>query len=704
MKFSDSWGTAALAAVLVAGLNGCGGGGGGGGGGLPITATGGGGSGGTTPANSVPGTLSGTAATGAAFGGATLTIVDQSGTVVCATQTDDQGRYSCTLPSTAKTPLVLTAQRDEQLLYSATSNASGTANVTPLTTVIVSQLSPDGHPAHLASAIQANADAASEERLKQRTSALGAALQPVLNALGQAAFEPITGPLQADGTGQDKVLDALSVSVRPDDGAANIEITVKALPPSDGSAPASIIFRSSDASIPPLPGSITPNQLAGIPSPALLEELLGRLNSCFQLPLSQRVRAPNDDTAVTGGAADVLAPACRALFLGDDPANYLNSGYGVGRDASNFGGFTSLFRPDATGRKWDRANLEYFRENGDITLSYRATDPAGTISNGTLTVRKAGETLKFVGDGHPYGASVKPLTANRDMINSPMFNAYTTGYGMPVRNRLAANGTPLFSKVLVTTPLNSTYTLVPAPGLSFLVMTKEDGVTPVLNNVVNLRGIYQNPSAPGRLADREPSIGLLNPQYTDAQISQLRDQSVWKFEFVHAQSGVPNVIQYERTLSRAQTIGEIQQTAFVDLTPAMRSQLVARTNAASGLVFGPNSTTQPNVLNISATGDQDAWTVPQGALAPSVLTAYGFAPYDTVNNKPGAAYNDAVALAGTTRKARIDCSPESASDKHCDPSFSQQYAEGTRVHFLAFEATNSRGVGVTRYMLFYKQQ
>jgi hypothetical protein len=680
------------AAALCVSIAACGGGGGGGGGGglgWPVSSGGGGNA--STPTSL---TLSGTAATGAAFSGATVTVKDQTGATVCTTQTDGQGLYSCTLPSATKAPLAITALREDQSLYSTTASSGGVANITPLTTVIVSRLSPGGQPANLAAAVQADADTVTEARLQQQTAALIAALKPVLDALGQSGLDPIAGRFSADGTGPDRVLDALSVSVRPDSGVTNIEITVKGSSPGIGSAPVSIIFRSSDPSVPALPSSITSNQLANIPSPTLLAGLSDRLNACYRLPLSQRVNAPNDTAAVTGSAANVIAPACRELFVGNDPAGYLNSGYGVGRDAANLGSFTTLFRPENTNRKWDRTNFEFFRDNGDLTFSYRATDVGDNVAFGTLTARRVGDTLKLVGDGHVYASSVRPVFAFRDMMNSPAFNAYTTGYAMPIRNRLVG-GVSIFSKVIVTSPLNAPMTFVPQDGLSFMVVTKADG-TPLLNNGINLRGIYQNPSTPGQLAVRESGIGLLDPQYTDQQISQLQDQSIWKFEFVHADPSVPNVIQYERTLTRAPTIGEIREQPMFDLTPAMRTQLIARTNANAGLVYPANSLNQPNVLEISATGNQDAWAVPSGALAPSVLTAYGFA-------QSGTRFNDSMALATTARRMTIDCSTETAGDTHCDSSIGKQYAEGTRVHYLAFEATNARGLGLTRFVLFYKQ-
>jgi hypothetical protein len=674
------------------------GGGGGSGSALPISPTGSSGAGpGPSPTEPDTGArvLSGTAATGAAFDAASVSVQDQTGATVCTTQTDAQGFYQCTLPAATKAPLTIAAQRDEQSFYSATAGAGGTANITPLTTLIVSRLAPDGQPAHFAAAVQADGSLASDERLQQQVDGLTAALQPVLAALGQERLDPISGSFKADGTGHDRLLDALSVSVRPEADAANIEITVKVRKSAPEEAPVSVIFRSNDASIPRLPAGIKPEQLRGIPGPDELAALLARLNACYRLPLSQRVNAPGDAVAVTGGPSDVIAPACRELFIGNDPANYLDNGLGVGRTMGTTTAFPGLFRRESTGLAFDRASFEFFRANGDLTFSYRGTDVEGNVAFATLTARRIGGALKLVGDGHVYESGVRPRFTYRDMINSPAFSAYTTGYTVFIRNRLAG-GVPVFSKVIVTSPLNGdVLTLVPQPGLTFLVTAKADG-TPVLNNGITLRGVYANPETRGRLATREPNLGLLDPEYPDAQISRLQDQGVWKFEFVHAQAGVPNVVQYQPTLSRALTIGELRQQPLFDLTPAMRAHLVARTNASAGLVFPENSTAQPNILDISAPGDQDAWAVPPGARPPATLNAFGF-------SAAGVSFNDGVALPPAARKGIVQCSAETAGDTHCDANASQQFAKGTRLHFISLETSGTRTPGFTRFVLFYKQ-
>ncbi len=102
--------------------------GGGSGGFLPTGTTAGTGSGTTGGGNSgttAAAKLNGIAATGAAFAGAKVTVVDQRGVTVCTTETDAKGAYECTLPADTKAPLVVTAARDDLTLYSTTASATG---------------------------------------------------------------------------------------------------------------------------------------------------------------------------------------------------------------------------------------------------------------------------------------------------------------------------------------------------------------------------------------------------------------------------------------------------------------------------------------------------------------------------------------------------------------------------------------------------
>src|SRR6476469_4994742 len=100
------------------------------------TACGGGSSTATNGTTSAPTgvTISGVAATGAALGGATISVVDSTGAVVSTATAGADGSYSLNVPLTAKAPFVISAVKDEVVLYAPVATSStGTINITPLT-------------------------------------------------------------------------------------------------------------------------------------------------------------------------------------------------------------------------------------------------------------------------------------------------------------------------------------------------------------------------------------------------------------------------------------------------------------------------------------------------------------------------------------------------------------------------------------------
>ncbi|RZL65229.1 MAG: carboxypeptidase regulatory-like domain-containing protein [Variovorax sp.] len=637
------------------------------------------------------------AATGAPFAKAAITVTDRTGATVCATETDDKGAYNCVLPAGTQAPLVIRAAREEQVFYSTTASAAdGTANVTPLTTIIVSKLSPNGDPSALAGAIQTAPDTVTATTLDTQVRALVAALQPLLTALG-TTIDPITGVFAADGTGADKVLDAISVSVRPDGTAANIEITVKTLPTAADSEPLSIVFRSDDATIEPLPATLTAQQLAPVPAPDVVAAFFSRVTACYALPLSTRVNAPNNDAPVIGGPDDVIAPVCRELFVGDNPATFTSNGNFVGRDGNNNGAFASLFRPGATGLQWGNGNVEFFRTDGAMVVSYRWVDALGNMDADTIALRDEGGVLKLTGNTNKYVASVRPISQHRELLNTPAFSSFGTGYNININNR-TSGGSSIFAKVVVTTPTGTQIVYKPQASLSYLVVMRADD-TPTAGPIFRLRGEYENPATPGNPKDKETGTHFLEVPYTEAEIVALKDQSVWTLEFFHVNPNTPNEVQRYRTLSRAQTIGEIRNAAFVQLTPATRADLISATasDQFGAYVFEAPSANDPNVVDFSAPGGLDAWSVPVGALAPTNLNAYGRGP----NN--GARFNDGTGVPSKARKATVYCSPQTQGDLHCDSSFgSPQYALGSSVNSFELWARNGRQVEFSKLIGTYK--
>ena len=651
--------------------------------------------GGDQPAST---TLSGTVATGAAFAGAALTVFDQTGAKVCEVTTTAEGTYSCSLPAGTKAPLVIQAVRDDLTLYSTTaSTATGTTNVTPLTTIIVAQLSPNGDPSQLAAAIQADAGAVTAGSIGDQVAKLVAALQPLLSALN-LSIDPMSGEFTANGTGQDRLLDAINVSVRPDGTAANIEITVKALPAGEDSPPVSIVFRSGDAVIATLPPVDTAS-LVSPPTPAMVQALLDRINACYALPLAQRVDGPiESDGNAYGSAANVVAPACRTLFVGDDPANFVSAGAPVGRVSSGARrSFESLFRFGPTNLKHDRGNFEYFHANGDIALTFRWTDIIGNTDNDFINAKIVDGALKLTGNSNTYRAAVRPQLEKKDYLKHQNLVFHSVGYAISIDNVRDGNGDPILSKVVATTASlpGKELVLVPKTGLSTLVLTPDGTAGSALNSALwRMSARYLDPAQTGSPSDFENANLFATPPYTDEQLGKIADQTVWKLEFFRADGTTPNVVQYVRTFSRVPTIAEAVQTPLVELAPALRAELLAESqNTARGIVFGAPTPSEPNNVDFSADGDLDGWVVPNGALAPTSFGVFGRAP-----GPSGARFSETVTVRSTARKAMVYCQPVGGSDAHCVPADnnSWQYAQGASLSTFSFTARTARQVDVRK--------
>jgi hypothetical protein len=654
-------------------------------------------------------TLSGTAATGAALAGATIIVTDKDGKEVCNQTAAADGSYSCTIPLTAKGPFVIVATLDEQSLVSTVAEAAtSTANITPLTNLIAARLSPSGDPKNLVDELKANNTLYDKASLKTKVDDLLAALKPLLDALGDGT-DPITGTFKADGSGHDRLLDAVQVSVRPDGTGSNIELTVKTSGASTA-APISVSFRS-NAQTAPVMAPVAAASLPVTGVPILVSSFLSKLQSCYALPVLDRVT----EAVPTGIAsnATVKAPACKAMFVDNDPATYLSNGATIGssRSANNFSG---LFRDGATGLKLDRGNLEFLRSNGDMVITYRWIDTAGNTDNDQVVVRKVGDELRLIGNQYAYSAIVRAYVQNRDFINTPTFNYLATGYNIAIKNQTDSGGSPIFSKVEVTTPSNTVLTYVPVAGRANMVI--QQGATTFNTGVIRLAAKYINAATAGNPAEKEGgSLFFKATQSTDAELAAIPDQGVWTLKFVHVDPSKADVVQAYKTTSRAPTLAEASYMTFANVTPAFRSEVIASTATNGAYVFSSApSASDPNRVDISANGNLDAWTVPSGALAPTAITAFGRAP--NISTTPtlvrGASFDDGVTVATNARKVVINCSKQSNADLHCANAVSNttpgvvvtQYAQGSSVNSIELWARSAKQVEVSKMIATYKLQ
>jgi hypothetical protein len=695
----------ALASASLLILSACGGGGGG----TPAS---------VTQAVALPAAtdfvLSGTAATGAALAGATIVVTDKDGKEVCNQVAAADGSYSCTIPLTAKGPFVIVATLDSESLVSTVADAvTSTANVTPLTNLIAARLSPSGDPTKLVDELKANNALYDKAALKTKLDDLLAALKPLLDALGDGT-NPITGTFKADGSGHDRLLDAVQVSVRPDGTGSNIELTVKTSSASTA-APISVAFRSNAQTAPVMP----PVAAASLPVsgvPILVSSFLSKLQACYALPVLDRVTQtiPNG----TASSATVKAPACKAMFVNDDPATYLSNGAAIGssRTANNFSG---LFRDGATGLKLDRGNLEFLRTNGDMVITYRWVDAAGNTDNDQVVVRKVGDELRLIGNQYAYSANVRAYVQNRDFINVPTLSYLATGYNIAIKNQTDSGGSAIFSRVEVTSPSGSLLTYIPVPGRANMVI--QQGGTTFNTGVVRLAAKYINPATTGNPAEKEGgSLFFKATQSTDAELAAIPDQGVWTLKFVHVDTTKADVTQAYKTTSRAPTLAEASYMTFANVTPAWRSEAIASTSTNGAFIFSNAvSATNPNKVDFSANGNLDAWIVPSGALAPTSITAFGRAPSipatTTTPSSRGASFDDGVTVASNSRKVVINCTSQSNLDQHCGTAFTTptpttqevrvtQYAQGSSVNSIELWARSSRQVEVSKMIATYKLQ
>jgi len=650
-----------------------------------LAGCGGGGSGSSVgdTEKSDPTTLSITAAKGAAMVGATITVTDASGTThTCPSLSGADGKLSCTLPATFSQPFVIVAQLEDEKQYSVIPMGGSTSvNVTPLTTVIVAGLSTSGDPAQFASEVKADKTKASSDAVKTQVTQLNANLRAVIDAtVGKdSQLDPMAGELQANtGTGQDKLLDTVKVSITAPDTANGVGakqvISLKA-------DPDATVTTSKDSAA-PKPTPISSDQVKAVkevtdtnPS-TLVAELMTRMNACYALPVSDRVAK----TDGTGTAAEVKADACKGLFVSSNPALFKSGGALVGAK----GAFKSLFSSQADGVVFDRGNLEYVVRNpgaandGFWVVSYRSTDKDKNIDYGAFALKRGSDGLKHAGNQYEYDTGVSSFVQDREFINDSDSSYLSTGYSLNVVDKIDENSKKtIYSKVTVTTPKGKELFLKPTLGCANLGLVLPSGKVNC-TNFVRLNYGYKDAAKSGDIPASERSnlfFVPLDSKYTDADLAAIPDQGTWTFKIEFVDSSKAAVTQLHRTLSRAPTLGELRKTAFANLSSNSRASLVKNTKDAGAYVFAQNEYAQ-----LGGGSDGDFWTVPEGAAAPIKIKIYGRAP--AVNNVPGNSFDDASTVLASARTTTIYCSPQSGVDKHCDATVavgkSGTFAQGAR--------------------------
>ncbi|MDB5761549.1 MAG: hypothetical protein JWQ21_544 [Herminiimonas sp.] len=641
--------------------------------GTMLAACGGGGTSTPTVASTAaPTILSGTAATGAPFSGAAVSIIDKTGAVVGSGTTGADGSYTITLSAGATAPFVLQAVRDEVTLVSvAPDTASSTVNITPITNLIASRLSVSGDPLKLAAELKANPTLLSTVQVNAKVDEIVAMLKPLLDAVGATA-NPLTGKFTADGTGSDRVLDSVSIKITPDSATtANIEVAIK------GSGADNLIQFTNQTPVASVPKLATVDASTLVPNgtAVLIDDLLKRMTACFALPLAERV------TANGSVAADVTAPACKTLFKNDNPGSFLHNGRVVAKTKA----FSGLFGADGTGVTFARGSYDFTRPNGDLTISYETADSAGNNQSQGLAASRVTNTttgkdeLKIFGNQYVYDGGVSAYHQLREFINQPASNYYSTGYSFSIANNTNMSGV---AKVEVVSPKGETITMVKSGSRSNF--TIRNGGTASGSTVLRIRSDYAAASTAAAVSTRDTGQTFATANATDAEIASYPAQSLWTFRYFVTGNATttPDVTQTYKTRSRALSIAELKQKVLANLT----STAIAETLASSTNGY------------VTVGGDAAAnvdWEVPAGAMAPTEIKVFG---RTAAPPAAGTGFDDSATVRSTVRSAAVPCSNQTGSDAHCTTTAPVAFAAGAVLNGANLVA---RDLGAREFSHFY---
>ncbi len=627
-------------------------------------------------------TISGVVAKGAPFEGATVVASNPTGPVGTAQTVNADGTYAITLPIATATPIVLTASKTQTTgeVESYTSvvadKANTRANITPITNVIAALLSSNGNPTQLAAQVATGA-VISQTTLAAKTKAVQDVLQTASTALGVANANPLTEVFSANGAGYDKLLDSVNATITPAGASSNIEIGMKVQAASDSAQPPVSQFSSNQtAALPALP-AIASTSLLATGTTAKLAQLMLDASTCYALPLATRVStATSGSNTAVGAAADVVAPACKGIFMSNDPSGYKFNGGTVGRNASGSGSFAGLFSSVANNVIFDAPVYEYTLPNGDVAFTFRTTRVDAVTSSVSTFARldPADQKLKFIGNQFKYNGSVQAFMQTREFLtlNQSQWNYLSSGYSLNVDN------TGQFQKVEVTAPNGRVFTLVPSAAVSYLILSGK-GAT----NFVRLRSEFsdatKNFSVPAKLINENSGLAFESPAFTEAEMVALPSQSAWTFKyFLTGNTGVTaDAVQVYRTRGRALGMAEIRSRSLATLSSATVSNIVANALPTSG-VFPLTTSAAFNI----------AWTVPAGALAPTSSTMTGRYLAD---NNVSTSFSDSVNYSATSLSASIACSTQNAADTHCAGATGGGFKTGSTVNSFGLTATDALG-------------
>lgn len=662
-------------------------------------------------------TLSGVAATGAAFTDAVVRVIDSRGTEVgTSLPVGEDGVFSITLNSGAAAPFVLTATRtsatgESESLVSVVSAATDTSvNITPITNLIASRLSPSGNPTNLAAEMVGGTAQITNAKILARVTEVQTILAPLLAATGTSNFNPLSDSFAVNGTGYDRLLDSVSISIVPSSAtAANIEIAVRQSMTSESAQPTVLSFTSASSSVAALP-TINASNLVVAGTSALITDFQNRLTACYALPVDQRVSGVVDGNNRTGDASAVTGAACLDVFSGNSAANYFNNGVRVGRNANNQGEFSGLFRAGATNVVFSQGAYQFTLVNGDIVASLKTRDTAGNETFAQLVLRKDDDNkLRLVGNQYSYSGGVSAFMQRREFITlgQDPYSYFSTGYSLNVNNE-TVNGVAIFNRVVVTTPSGRKVVLRPSVGTSYLVIYKGDNPestdpvgTATPTNVLRLRSEYLD----GSIDRAHPSTfdtslvfaSDTNGQqqdFTETALANIPNQSNWKMEYYLAsQPTLLAATQFYETRSRPMTIAELRVQGMSTLASSLILEIQRDAQSITDSFPGQILlSSEEGPIDLTPVGGGNAWSVPSGVAAPTRVNLYG-------RSNTGIFFNNGISVRSTARTAAISCVSQGVGDNHCGAT--GKFAANVRLSSLQLNSSDAFGRSLdTSYSFF----
>ncbi|RPH46571.1 MAG: carboxypeptidase regulatory-like domain-containing protein [Burkholderiales bacterium] len=379
------------------------------------------------PAPSTALTLSGTAAIGAPLPDATVTLRDAGGRVLTTT-TDAAGRFEFTGLAADARVLQLSASAQlgqRQVVHYALLPglaASGTANVTPLTTAVTALAGPTSLPADLDAAQLA---ALSTDTVRRAAEQVEFALAPLAAKLVPGGFDPLSTAFEANGRGADLLLDHIELTVRDDAvyiankmtvGGADDEATTGGtarIPRSAGTAAKSAVRAGKAASDGVTQVSDTATTTEGF------DDLVARFTECFRVPADQRLTNRTQTLAT-------VHPACAGLAL---PGYQHNGTDFAVRWARALNSATLDTRAGATFLRPEvRLRVATSPERIAVNINFRDIDGNG-YTTPEIIERQADGTWMLYGNRRSAAGYVEATLSHRtDLTRAPVFPTWGTAY------------------------------------------------------------------------------------------------------------------------------------------------------------------------------------------------------------------------------------------------------------------------------------